>query len=959
MARQKLNYTQGDAEPKKKGNQKRSQLATGQSTGDVSQVDLSFKTPQIQNFKWYGQTYSTPTEPKLVPTLDLPSVEGFYDDTKKAKSNEFGAWLDSFKTVKGELDQLPGAYTDARIKEQGVLNLEAAKILDTYQTGYDGQEINPSDKLQATINQLKKIVEQPIEAEGEQKITLEKTQEIEDAKKILQEIESNRRLRNTITSLSNERQVLDNLTQWDTYKLNETVDAIDENTGQPIQARNQKGELEFESDGVTPIYEQVSLAELDPSDARYKKAYNEFIYKNTKLGIFEHNNLQPQILQHRMNDRSSQLKNYLEKTTQLGQAEIVSNINLLEKPNQTASQLNESIGKIIANIRKLNLSKESEAKMYTLIWENLARNPLYNNLDADSLYEEFSNLVLGTEDFPGIAIGPHNSRYETIDGVTRINPKQAWINSLGGTSYLRNQVEQIVNDRDNLNRANKTSQQTEFSTNLTKGMEDLTIEVDGKEVNIKDALTEYNSEGTPGVVQADANVRFAYKKARDLIETNYKNELEKINNNANLSPSDKIAQRKLLDKARKDALVNLAYGLTGTEFANDVKQLEEELYDCIGTGTKSSKQCRIFMANYANMNGIYGQTLVNNYERTKGMITKYNDIVKGETKDAIDAVSAKLKKAFDDAVYDKNPSAKQNGYNEWGMNQHAINSYLTETYSDLVNASKDGIVTETDLMEKVELDIQNGTFAEIMKEDYNIDVDNSLGKNFFYPSDTNELGFVENEYGPVNGSNKNLIAKLDKIDANQIMPGMDNYEFVNHLNAPNPYLLNSKGSIQFVKNILFSGETTYSDINFIRAINDTESEIYKELVEEKGEAKAKKEIKNLTKRFNNSFKKSQKGLEVLFEIGQLSDKYNSRFGDLINDQVRGSIFTNSEYSEAVTRHDTNPPTFSINWNHPSIPKELQKWGEIQPFLETLNGLETYAEVLDKIEAWQLSGVLGD
>ena len=51
MARQKLNYTQGDAEPKKKGNQKRSQLATGQSTGDVSQVDLSFKTPHLRKFR--------------------------------------------------------------------------------------------------------------------------------------------------------------------------------------------------------------------------------------------------------------------------------------------------------------------------------------------------------------------------------------------------------------------------------------------------------------------------------------------------------------------------------------------------------------------------------------------------------------------------------------------------------------------------------------------------------------------------------------------------------------------------------------------------------------------------------------------------------------------------------------------------------------------------------------------
>tara|TARA_B100001778_G_scaffold213460_2_gene176768 strand:+ start:598 stop:3474 length:2877 start_codon:yes stop_codon:yes gene_type:complete len=957
MARQKLNYTQGDAEPKKKANQKRSQLATGQSTGDVSQVDLSFKTPQIQNFKWYGQSYSTPTEPKLVPTLDLPSVEGFYDDTKKAKDNEFSAFIDGMKTLKGELEQLPGNYTEARVKEQSVLNLEAAKILDTYQVGNDGQEINPSDKLQATINKLKKIVDQPIVAEGGEKFSLEKTQEIENAKKILDEIESNRRLRNTITSLSNERKVLDNLTQWDMYKINETVDAIDEESGNPIQARNNKGELQFESDGITPIYSQVSLSELDPSDARYKKAYNEFIYKNSKLGIFEHNNLQPQILQHRMNDRASQLKNYLEKTTQLGQAEIVSNINLLENPNQTPSQLNEQIGKIIANVRKLNLSKDSEARMYTLIWENLARNPLYRNLDADSLYEQFSNLALGTEDYMGIAIGPENSRWETIDGVTRIRPQQAWINSLGGTSYLRNQVEQIVKDRDNLNKADKTSKESEYSTNLLKGMDKLTIEVDGENVKVEDALNEYNSEGTPGVVQADANVRFGYKKARDLIETNYKAESQKIQNSA-LSPGEKVKNQAILDQQRELALVNLAYGLTGTEFANDVQLLESDLQYCIGTGKKNSKQCRSFMANYSNMNGIYGSTLVSKYDRTKGMITKYNTLVSGEVKSSIDAVNAELKLKFDKAVYDRHPGLKKDGYAEWGTYKFAIDAYLTTTYSDMVTASKDGKVTKDELLDKVNADIQNGTFAEYMKNDGRIDVDNSLGKNFFYPSDTNEFGFTEQEYGPVNGSNKNLIANLDKINVNEIMPGTDNYEFVNHLDSPNPYLLNSKGSIQFVKNILFSGETTYDDINLYRQLLDSESEAYKDLLADKGKSALNKEIKNLTKGFNNNQKNSQKGLENLFEIGQVSTKYNNRFGDLINDQVRGSIFTSSEYSGAITRHDTNPPTFSIDWTHKSIPKELQNWGEIQPFLESLNGLETYAEVLDKIEAWQLSGVLG-
>jgi len=956
MARQKLNYTQGDAEPKKKANQKRSQLATGQSTGDVSQVDLSFKTPQIQNFRWYGNTYSTPTEPKLVPTLDLPSVEGFYDDTKKAKSNEFGAWLDSFKTLKGELEQLPGAYTEARVKEQTVLNREAAKILDTYQVSNDGTDINPADKLQATINKLNKIINQPLEAEGEEGFSLEKTEEIEEAKKILQEIESNRRLRNTITSLANERKVLDNLTQWDQYKLKETVDEIDD-SGNKVQLRNNEGELMFESDGVTPIYAQVTLAELDPSDPRYKEAYNNFIYKDTKLGIFEHNNLQPQILQHRMNDRANQTKNYNEITTQLGQAEIVSTINLLENPGLTPVELNAQIGKIVASVRRLGLSKESEASMYKLLWQSLARNPLYKNLDADSLYEAFSELALGTKDYNGIAIGPEGNRWETIDGVTRIKPEFAWINTLGGTVYLREIVENIVKDRDNLNKADKTSLESKFSTELQVGMENLTVEINGEQVSINDALITYDSEGTPGVVQADTTVRYAYKLARTQIEDNYQRLREAIKN-SNISDAEKYQQYEILEQQRKLALTNLAYGLTGKEFATDVRLLENELTECNRTGTRDSKQCRVFMSNYRNMVAIYGETLVNNFGRTKDMLTKYNNIQKGTTKSVIDGAYDDLQLEFIVAVKALNPASVDEGKAQWSSYTNEINQYLTDTYSDLVSASKDGNVTKDDLMDKVRLDIQNGTFARIMRDDYNVDIDNSLGKNFFYPSETNEFGFVE-EYGPVNGSNRQLMNRLNEINVNEIFPGTDDYEIVNHLDSPQPYLFHSKGSIQFVKNILFSGETTYDDINLIRQLLDPESEAYKELLEEKGEKDLKKEINRITKDFKNSFKNSQKGLEVLFEMSQISTVYNGRFGDLINDQVKGSILTNPEYAEAIIKHDTNPPTFSINWSHSSIPKELQNWGEIQPFLESLNGLETYAEVLDKIEAWQLSGILGN
>ena len=144
------------------------------------------------------------------------------------------------------------------------------------------------------------------------------------------------------------------------------------------------------------------------------------------------------------------------------------------------------------------------------------------------------------------------------------------------------------------------------------------------------------------------------------------------------------------------------------------------------------------MSNYANMNGIYGETLVNNYDRTKTMITKYNQMVTGEVKSSIDAVNDELKLRFDKAVSDYNPALTKDGYAEWGTHEFALDSYLTEIYSDMVSASKDGKVTRDELLDKVDQDIQNGTFAKKMKE-YGVDVDNSLGKNFFYPSELTNL----------------------------------------------------------------------------------------------------------------------------------------------------------------------------------------------------------------------------
>ena len=53
---------------------------------------------------------------------------------------------------------------------------------------------------------------------------------------------------------------------------------------------------------------------------------------------------------------------------------------------------------------------------------------------------------------------------------------------------------------------------------------------------------------------------------------------------------------------------------------------------------------------------------------------------------------------------------------------------------------------------------------------------------------------------------KYRLNRLNEINVNEIFPGTDDYEIVNHLDSPQPYLFHSKGSIQFVKNILFLDE---------------------------------------------------------------------------------------------------------------------------------------------------------
>ena len=54
MATKTTGLTPGDANPKKRANQKRQQLAKGASTGDVSQINLQFEQPKYNSLSGMG-----------------------------------------------------------------------------------------------------------------------------------------------------------------------------------------------------------------------------------------------------------------------------------------------------------------------------------------------------------------------------------------------------------------------------------------------------------------------------------------------------------------------------------------------------------------------------------------------------------------------------------------------------------------------------------------------------------------------------------------------------------------------------------------------------------------------------------------------------------------------------------------------------------------------------------------
>lgn len=929
MATKTTGLTPGDANPKKKANQKRQQLAKGASTGDVSQVNLQFEQPKIQQFKWYGDTYSRPTEANLVPTLDLPSVQGFYDDTRIAKQNEFSAFIDSMKTLRGEVEQLDDNRTKFRVEEQKYLTKQAGQILDTYTLGNDGTEVNPANKLNSVEKQLMKIIDKKNDTTG----SLSETdlEEIKFAEQTLKEIRKNKRLQNTILSQVEERKVYDNIATWNNVKNTLKVDYLDEK-GNKVQLI-ENGELQFESDGVTPIYEQVTIGELSPDDDRYKDAYNKHIFGNANLGVFEHNNVNGYVTQHRMNDRTSQDTTYQNILNRQESTEITGDINTLRNSIKsdstfTNAKLSENVGTIVERINKANhLTDDSKKQLVKDLIAAIAESKNLSGLDTLEMLKDIFYGNPDDEGVNGIGTGTSNSRYKPVEGGYVLT--SFFIDTFGGERFLRDIVKQVINERNDYENADKFLRDVQNQDTLMEDVNEIKIEGE----SAKDILANYNANGTENQIKADTKVIQAKKAILSKVEENYDNALAELNtqkDNGLITQAEFNSRREELDKSRETLLKNIVYDLTPTEFRADVKLLKKDAQACLLAGENSSA-CIKYLSSYKALTGIYGQDVV---DLQTGIATTHKNILEMEGSilaKAIENSLANQEKEFKETYANARPQASDTEINAaWDQIKDSVSKYLIDTYFEMTSDGQK--VTKTQLNDRIRDDKENGAFAQFFD---NEGVDPLVTGSKYTRSWYGETEPGTSYVGKSDGNYRNIIDNRlsdANFDANDLYrAGTEEYSFVLHIDSPNGVVFNPKAGTHFYLNIMFGGR----DGHTVGGVYISPHESYSNDINQTRYKEGTKDHTTWSRGQKSQLNTAHRNIENLFSLLEATDKYGGEdgvnLGNFIIFETENSI--KNLYPEAVTDG-------VIDYNHSSIPANLKDFPQHKEFLLSLNGIET-------------------
>ena len=542
-------------DPKKRGSGQAKQISLDGLTVSPSTGSTKIEEPKILNARWYGETAVTPAALTQIPQLELPSVAGVIEN---ATPQDAGAYAEAFSDFAGQVNNFGTAMQKRgeRIRQED--EAIAFNIINRF-----GEGDSPVKKLETYISKIEKDTER---LKNKEVISEEDKAQILDNEKLIRQINKRRNLGEVLLSQDRERVIINRAMTWPSHS--KTVLVPDTDLNGDITDKN--GELK-----------SIPVTDLDPKDARYIKAFNDYVYGGIQLSAFELKNVEPKVSNALYNSMQTQDKVFNDKQKDKILNSSMNNVTL------TLQQLkNDGNTFDVANF-VTGLNNDIDFLKNTHMFTREEQQKFISNIIAQTQYylgeagfhntreiieTMFLGKNLGKKDqvFP-LMIGPLEER---VNKNGTLNEKLRLVDLIGGEAqlnFLIGQTEQKnLQANDRAEKSQIASYEGSFETILKSPNEG------GKGTLFTDIIMGA-TDNIKGNVYVQTAIN-ALKKERDKLIVNANGDQDKIN-----------AINKAYNAKRND----IKYNIEALEYESEKSSLISRSYDLL-TGSMTKKEEELF-----------------------------------------------------------------------------------------------------------------------------------------------------------------------------------------------------------------------------------------------------------------------------------------------------------------------------------------------------------------------------